>query len=148
MSTKALVHHKPRPAAEMEPFETLDWALDDLFDFPLLRGRSMNEPDVDIKETEKEIEVSVSLPGVEKKDIHLDLTENSLAVSCERREEKDEKGAGGYRLREQSYGRFYRSFTLPASVRTGDAKAVYKNGVLDITLQKQKTGKTHEVTIQ
>lgn len=147
MGNKDIANLEKRPAAALRPFESLGRVFEDLFDLPLAGGGA-NSPQIDIKETDKEIQVSVALPGVEKKDINLDLTENSLAVSCERREEKEEKGAGGYRLKEQSYGRFYRSFTLPAPVKTGEAKAVYKDGALKITMPKQKTGQGRQITIE
>lgn len=135
-----------RPAAALRPFESLGRAFEDLFDLPLAGG--VQSPQIDIKETDKSVEVSVALPGVEKKDISLDLTENTLAISCERREEKERKDEGGYRLREQSYGRFYRSFTLPAPVKTGEAKAAYKDGALRITMPKQKTSKARQINIE
>lgn len=134
-----------RPAAALRPFESLGRVFEDLFDLAPAGGAA--SPKMDIRETDKSVEVSVALPGVEKKDISLDLTENTLAISCERREEKETKGAGGYRLREQSYGRFYRSFALPAPVKTGEAKAVYKDGALKITMPKQKTSKGRQINI-
>lgn len=134
-----------KPAAALRPFENLGQVFEDLFDLPASSART---PQIDIKETDKTVEVSVALPGVKKEDINLDLTENTLAIECERREEKEEKGEGGYRVREQSYGRFYRSFSLPASVKTGEAKAVYKDGALKITMPKQKSGKARQITIE
>lgn len=80
------------------------------------------------------------LPGVDRKDIRLEVTENSLAVSCERRQERKEEVPGTYSLREQSYGRFYRSFALPAAVRTAGARAVCRDGVLRVTLRKKAGG--------
>jgi len=144
-----MVPFKERPAGTLRPFESIGRALEDLFDLDLTGGgKGVNTPQIDIRETDKTVEVSVALSGVEKKDINLDLTENSLAISCERREEREEKGTGGYRLKEQSYGRFYRSFSLPAAVKTGDAKAVYKDGVLKITMQKLRTDKTRQITVE
>ena len=134
-----------RPAAALRPFESLGLVFEDLFDLPLAGG--VSSPQIDIKETDKSVEVSVALPGVEKKDINLDLTENTLAISCERREAKETKGEGGYRLREQSYGRFYRSFALPAPVKPGEEKAAYKDGALRIVMPKQKTGRGRQITI-
>lgn len=147
MGNKDIANLEKRSAAALRPFDSLGRVFEDLFDLPLMRGGA-NTPQIDIKETDKEVQVSVALPGVEKNDINLDLTENSLAISCERREEKEEKGANGYRLKEQSYGRFYRSFTLPAPVKTGEAKAVYKDGALKITMPKQKTGQGRQITIE
>ncbi|HNW44569.1 MAG TPA: Hsp20/alpha crystallin family protein [Elusimicrobiales bacterium] len=146
MSSKNIVNLKPQSATALRPFDSLGRVFEDLFDLPLVHG-GVNSPRIDIRETDKEVQVSAALPGVEKKDINLDLTENSLAVSCERREEKEEKGEGGYRLKEQSYGRFYRSFALPAPVKTGEAKAEYKDGALRVILPKQKTAKGRQINI-
>ncbi|HNT98792.1 MAG TPA: Hsp20/alpha crystallin family protein [Elusimicrobiales bacterium] len=132
--------------AALGPLESLGRVFEDLFD--LAPSGGTQSPRIDIKETDKAVEVRAALPGVEKKDINIDLTENSLAISCERREEKEEKGKGGYVRREQSYGRFYRSFTLPAPVRTGEAKAEYKDGVLRLTMPKQKAGRGRRIDIE
>lgn len=148
MSNKDIVTSHKWADAAVRPFESLGRALEDLFDLPLTGPKAVNTPDIDIRETDRTIEVSVALPGIEKKDINLDLTENSLAISCERREEREEKGSGGYRMKEQSYGRFYRAFTLPAAVKPGEAKAVYKDGVLNITMSKQKTDKARRITVE
>lgn len=146
MGNKDIVNLSKRPATALGPIDSLDRVLEDLFDLPLVGGA--NTPQMDIKETDKEVQVSVALPGVDKKDINLDLTENVLAISCERREEKEEKGEGGYRVKEQSYGRFYRSFSLPSPVKTGEAKATYKDGELKIVMPKQKTGKGRQIDIE
>ena len=146
MGDKDIANLSKRPATALGPFGSLHRVFEDLFDLPLVRG-GMNSPQIDIKETDKEIRVSVALPGVDKKDINLDLTENMLAISCERREEKDEKGERGYRVREQNYGRFYRSFSLPSPVKTGEAKAVCKDGELKIVMPKQKTGRGRQIPI-
>ncbi|MDD5208217.1 MAG: Hsp20/alpha crystallin family protein [Elusimicrobiales bacterium] len=148
MGDKDLATSKGWTDAAVRPFESLGRALEDLFDLPLTGPKAVNTPQMDIRETDSTIEVSLALSGVEKKDINLNLTENSLAISCERREEKEEKGSGGYRMKEQSYGRFYRAFTLPSAVKPGDATAVYKDGVLKITMNKQKTDKARQITVQ
>lgn len=146
MGNKDIANLSKRPATALGHIDSLNRVLEDLFDLPLVSGGA-NTPQIDIKETDKEVQVSVALPGVDKKDISLDLTENTLAISCERREQKEQKGEGGYTLREQSYGRFYRSFPLPAPVKTGEAKASYKDGELKITMPKQRTGKGRQVNI-
>jgi len=143
-NNKSLAEVK-RGQSIMKPFETLDRVFDDFLTLPSLGSREL--PRTDIKETDKEILVSVALPGVDKNDIKLDLSEDNLAVSCERKEEKEESGKGGYYCKEQSYGKFYRSFALPAAVKTDGAKAQYKNGVLKITLPKQKETATHKISI-
>lgn len=134
-----------KETAALKPFEAIDRAFEDFLTLPSFGGSAL--PRADIKETDKEILVSVALPGVDKKDIQLDLREDSLSLSCERKEEKEETGKRGYYYKEQSYGKFYRTFALPAAVKPQAAKAEYKNGVLNITMQKQKETKTHKVNI-
>jgi HSP20 family protein len=134
MSNKDIVKSHKWADAAVRPFESLGRALEDLFDLPLTGPKAVNTPEIDIRETDKTIEVSVALPGIEKKDINLDL--------------REEKGSGGYRMKEQSYGRFYRAFTLPAAVKPDEAKAVYKDGVLNITMGKQKTDKARQITVE
>lgn len=124
-----------RPAEVITPFESFGNVVEDLLSFPMSSQSMMNTRPVDIRETDRTVEVAMPLSGLDKKDINLDLTEDSLTIYGERREERRNKGAGGY---EQSYGSFYRSFILPAAVKTGEAKAIYKNGVLKVTMHKQK----------
>lgn len=138
-----------RPSTEnLRPFESLGTVIEDMLDFPTAEENLMNMSPVDIRETAKTVEVSMALPGVEKKDITLDLTEDTLAISCERRDKNEDKAAGGYRLDERVYGRFYRSFTLPASVKISDAKALYKNGELKVTMQKQKQDRNRQIKVE
>lgn len=120
-------------AGVIRPFESLGSVVDDLLSFPMEERNQMYTTPVDIRETDRTVEVSMPLPGMDKKDINLDLTEDSVTIFGERREEKENKRTGSY---EQSYGSFYRSFILPAAVKTGDAKASYKNGVLKVSMHK------------
>jgi len=146
MGTRNIIPFKRQEDSFLQPFESLDRVFEDLF--PLSGIGTTKLPAVDLKETEKEIILSVDLPGVDKKDIKLDLTEDSVAISCERNEAKEEKGKDGYHLKEQRYGRYYRSFALPSAVKTKESKAVYKNGVLKLTLQKQNPSTSQHINIE
>lgn len=146
MGTKNMIPFKRQEDSFLKPFESIDRVFEDLFP---LSGIAMTQlPAVDLKETDKEIMLSVDLPGVDKKDIKLDLTEDSVAISCERSETKDETGKGGYHLHQHRYGRYSRSFALPSAVKTKESKAVYKNGVLKVTLQKQKPSTSQHIDIE
>jgi len=147
MGTKNLIPFERQEDSFLKPFESIDRVFEDIFSFPLSGEGGTRIPAVDLKETENEIIVSVDLPGVDKNDIKLDLTEDSLAISYERSQEKEEKSKNGYHMKEQRYGRFYRSFTLPATVKAKESKAAYKNGVLKIILQKQNPSTSHHITI-
>ncbi len=116
------------------------WFDDFLFsrEFPLMPEMKADwVPKLDIKETEKEIAVSASVPGVDKKDIKVELKENLLTIEGERKTRSEEK-TKNYIRREQSYGSFYRSIRLPDNIKGEAIKAVYKDGVLDINIPKNK----------
>lgn len=105
-------------------------------------------PKIDMKETEKEIIIEADIPGVDKKDISLDLNDNVLTISYEKKQESDEKNKSGWRIIERSYGKFSRSISLPQPVKQDSAKAEYKDGVLKIKIEKEKTSKSKQITIE
>ncbi len=92
-------------------------------------------PQVDIKETDKELVLSASLPGVKKDDLNVEINENLLTIRGERKEEEEEK-TEDYIRKEQFYGSFARSFRLPENVNAEQIKGDFKNGVLEIRMQK------------
>ena len=92
-------------------------------------------PAVDMYEEGKELVMKADMPGVKKEDLHLDLSENILTISGEKKmEETVEKG--GFYSCERSYGKFSRSFELPSEVDTEKITASLKEGVLEIRLAK------------
>lgn len=93
-------------------------------------------PEADIEETPRELVVTFALPGVEKNDIRVEVTADTLTVHGRRREEI---GAPGTIRRERPRGEFLRRVTLPAEVKTAGVKAAYRNGVLRVTLPRAKT---------
>jgi len=92
-------------------------------------------PRVDVVERDKEIEVSVELPGMDENDINVTLSRDTLTVSGEKREEREDQGRNYYHV-ERSYGSFRRSILLPAEVNENRAEATFKKGVLTITLPR------------
>ncbi len=92
-------------------------------------------PHVDVSESEKEIRVSVELPGMDEKDIDVSLTRDTLTIKGEKKQDIEDKGQDYYRM-ERSYGAFTRSIPLPVEVDTEKVQASFKKGVLDITLPK------------
>jgi len=83
--------------------------------------REEREPLADVIETEDEVRVVAELPGVEKKDINLHATSNSLTIKVDTEERK-----------------YYKRLELPSEVNPKNAKSTYKNGVLEVTLEKVK----------
>ncbi len=97
----------------------------------------VREPYADIIETDREIKVTIEIPGVDKKDIDLNATENSLEVSAEVKEEEEEEKEG-YIRKERRYKKYYRAFALPEEVDPTKAKTTFKNGILQIVLPKKR----------
>jgi len=89
----------------------------------------------DISETDNEVEVSVELPGLDEKDIEVDLTDDVLTIRGQKKEEREEKKRGYY-MSERSYGSFHRMIPLPPGVDAGKAEATFKRGVLTVSLPK------------
>jgi HSP20 family protein len=92
-------------------------------------------PSIDVKEDDKEINVKAELPGLDEKDVEVLLTDNSLTIKGEKKEDKEDKGKNYYRM-ERSYGSFRRVIALPQGLDPDKAKADFKNGVLSISLPK------------
>ncbi|MEO0238111.1 MAG: Hsp20/alpha crystallin family protein [candidate division WOR-3 bacterium] len=103
-------------------------------------------PSMDISETDKEFLVTVELPGMKKEDINLSIDNNVLTIEGERKSEKEEKGRTFHRI-ERSYGKFYRSVTLPKKVDEENIKATFKDGLLNITLPKVEKEKVKNIEI-
>jgi HSP20 family protein len=78
--------------------------------------------------------VRADLPGMKKDDVNIELTDDSLIIEGERREEREEDREGFYRS-ERSYGSFYRAVPLPEGAIPESAKASFNNGVLEVTIQ-------------
>lgn len=113
-----------------------------------MRGRiqEYREPLADIMENDKDITVTLELPGIDKKDIQLHLRKDQLEVKVEHKEESKLKEEGSIRL-ERSYKGFYRSLTLPCNVDADKAKAEYSNGILKISVPKKESSKKKKITI-
>ena len=103
-------------------------------------------PRVDVAETDDAVVVTAELPGMDKDDIKVSIENNVLTISGEKKQEKEEKGKT-YHWSERVYGRFSRSFTLPVQVDANKVKAVYKNGVLTLTLPKVEEAKPRQIEI-
>ena len=93
---------------------------------------------VDVREYNDEVLIVADLPGIEKEDISLDLVSpRALAISCERKGDKEEKSRD-YFMRERMLGTMQRVVSLPADVTDDEAKASFKNGVLEVCLKKAR----------
>jgi len=89
----------------------------------------------DVYETDKEVLAKIELPGIEKKDVHLNITENMIEVKAEKKHEA-EISKKGYYKQERSYSGYYRTFPLPAKIDPNKVKASMKDGLLEIRAPK------------
>lgn len=103
-------------------------------------------PPVDISEDDHNITLQAEIPGVKQEDLNITLENNVLTISGERKFKEEEKKENFHRI-ERRYGKFTRSFTLPASVDPENVNAVFENGLLKITLAKREEFKPKQITI-
>jgi HSP20 family protein len=103
-------------------------------------------PAVDIFEDENSYLIKMELPEVNREDVKVNLHENTLSISGERRFENEDKRDGYHRV-ERSYGQFYRSFTLPPNVNVQDINAQFKDGMLRLRLPKKEEAKPKQIEL-
>lgn len=142
---------------EIEPFRSLQREMDRLFSefsrdlhWPRFGGETeLAMPLVDVAETDDGLSVTAELPGMDEKDIEVDLTNNVLTVKGEKKAEKEEKKAD-YHFRERSYGSFARSIPVPFDVDPDKVKAAFSKGVLTISLPRppEAKRKTKKITVK
>lgn len=124
----------------------------DLFDWDPFHASGgalgITAPHVDVLETDKSYEISAELPGLEEKDINVELKDDVLTLSGEKKEES-EKEEKDYHVSERRFGSFRRSFRLPSGAVQDKISADFKNGVLKIAMTKssaaQKKGRKIDV---
>ena len=104
-------------------------------------------PPVDIRETEEALVVYAEVPGLDKGDIRITLENNLLTLSGERKFDTEVKENEWHRI-ERAYGSFSRSFRLPTNVASDRVSAVFKNGILEITVPKADEAKPRQIEIQ
>lgn len=104
-------------------------------------------PSVDIIEDDKEWLVKADLPEVKKEDVKVTVENGVLAITGERKFEKEEKDKKYHRI-ERSYGNFLRSFTLPDAADSGKVTAEFKDGVLKVHLPKSEKAKPKSVEVK
>lgn len=121
--------------------------MDEFFSDAVANRRSSFSPGIDISETETQYVVDVELPGIEKKDIDLNIENNRLTISGERKFEKTEDGKQYHRV-ETSYGTFSRSLQLPENVNPDSIKASYKDGILNVSIDKSEEKLKKQIEIK
>ena len=104
-------------------------------------------PLVDISEDDKEYVVTAELPEMKKEEIKINVLDDILSISGERKYEKEEKGKKYHRV-ERAYGNFMRSFTLPENADGSKVHAEYKDGVLKVHLPKSEKAKPKAIEVK
>ena len=132
--TMSIIRYNP---ADFVP-TTFSSMIDRFFNDSMTRsGGSVFVPTVDILENEKTYELQFAAPGMNKEDFNIEVKNNLLTVSGERKftNEKKEKN---YHSVETQFGSFSRSFTLPENVDSNKINATYTNGILELTIPKDE----------
>jgi len=152
---------KAEPAHAISPFEEMEKRFEEFFRrpfsmlgpswFPAIRMPEIGEVSakVDIFEEGNDVVVKAELPGMKKEDLDVNLTDDTITVSGEKKKEEKIEKKDYYRV-ERSYGSFTRSFRLPKEVQSDKAKASFKDGVLEIRVPKTEEAikKEKKVTIE
>ena len=146
-----------RQSSWLSPFERMEDMMEDFFRRPFGRPLWTNmprlmedlevSPSVDIYEEGDNIVLKTELPGMAKNDLDINLTDDRITISGEKKkEEKVEKK--NYLRHERSFGSFKRSFALPTDVESDKAKASFIDGVLQVTIPKSAEAKKKEKKIK
>lgn len=145
------------PVATTHPFEEMRRFFDNFWsggfpvmwrEFPTMWRNfpNLHQPRVDVVNRDNELVIRAEVPGVNKDDLHITLTDHSLTIKGETKHETKEEKDQYYR-NEISYGMFTRTIPLPEEVDTERVKAAFKNGVLEVVAQKQEKAKPREVNV-
>jgi HSP20 family protein len=113
------------------------------FDQPLFPrlADGILKPTLDLGATDKEYTITVEIPGVDEKDIKLEIINDTLTISGEKKQEKEEKEKNYYRM-ERSYGSFQRMLSLPEDADQDKVNATFKRGVLTVTMPRKALPKS------
>ena len=137
--------------SEANPFAMLQQEMDRLFDgfsrsFTGLSSRVLM-PSMDLAETDKEIELTAELPGMEEKDVQLNVVDDQLTIRGEKKNRREEKEKD-YHLVERSYGSFVRTVELPPGVNLDSIKAEMSKGVLKVTIPKPAPAQAKKIEVK
>jgi HSP20 family protein len=117
-----------------------DFLTKDLFDWTDRNFAALgsNLPSVNLKETDSKLEVEMAAPGMKREDFKVEIDNNTLMISSEKEEEREEtRKKDNYVRKEFNYQSFYRSFYLPENVDENKIEATYKDGILHVTIAKK-----------
>lgn len=141
MSTKAIA----KPMMNSFVFDDFFKPWNEWFDDSKLMNKVVTVPPVNIKESNKQYNVSLAVPGMKKEDFKINIEGNMLTISAEKEENKEEKDEK-FSRKEYSFSSFSRSFTIPDDVKQEHIDAAYDNGVLIIHLPRKEKEKNIETS--
>jgi HSP20 family protein len=104
-------------------------------------------PSVDVSESEESFVVKAELPGLEAKDVDIDVSGDLLTIKGEKKTEQERKEEN-FHSRERYFGSFQRAIRLPAAVKTDEVDAVFKNGILTVTLPKAEESRRKKIEVK
>ncbi len=149
-----------------DPFEeirrvlrAMDRMFDELFERPyepmpvprrfgvITTLRNLREPYTEVVDAGDELIITAELPGMSKEDIDVTVTENTITIRAEKKEEKEERTEEGIRIT-RGYSGFYKEIALPVAVDPNTAKAKYNNGILEIRVKKIAAEKGKKLKIE
>ena len=128
---------------QWNPFKEMDNFSKDMqhfFEFSPFKFGGLNSPRVDLYQTESDVIVNAEIPGVSKEDLNIFIDENVLRLSGQTKRNQALKNEESYRT-ERYYGSFQRTIPLPVEVKSEQAKAEYKDGILSIHIPKVEPSK-------
>jgi len=137
------------PVREMMTLrEAMDRLFDDAFTRPVnLRDGGWSSPAIDMYQTDDEVVLRAALPGFKADEVQINVTGDVLTLRGEMKHEEEQKDKAWY-IREQRWGSFERSITLPTDVKADKAVADYENGILTVTLPKAEEVKPKTITVK
>jgi HSP20 family protein len=156
MAEKSITPIKTQSVAERPSgslFTSLQREIDRVFDdftrgWPSFQMNSADlTPRMDIAETDKDIEITAELPGLDEKDVQVHVSDNVLTIKGEKKAETEQKDKN-YHMVERSYGSFYRALNLPTGVNADAIKANLANGVLKVTVPKPVAAQAKKVEVK
>jgi HSP20 family protein len=140
------------PFFRRDPFRALQQEMDEMlsrFSYDWNGGELLTQaaaPSLDLSETDNALEIRMDLPGIKPEEVDIEISGNTVRISGERKEEKEEKGKAFHRIERMS-GTFSRTVTLPCGIKEDKVTAECHDGVLTVTLPKTEEAKTHKIKV-
>lgn len=140
-----------RPLFNRDPFGSLQQEMDDLLtrfkmDFNGDGNLAEVVPSLDFSETDDAYQIRMNVPGVKAEEVNIEVVGDTIRISGEHKEEKEEKGRTYHRVERRS-GSFARALTLPAAVKQDKVAAECKDGILTVTLPKVEAAKAQKIKV-